>query len=197
MPALGDRMIVRPNRVPWRIFGQERGHGPNPATGLDVNLCRAIAAVDQQLLHVAVRKPVPQVPVHRQHDDLGREPETREGRAGTASADETGKTTSPAHPARIRRRSLNTSAPRQACAHRGWRGSRTCARGRRLLGAVWCRRSKADAAEDLSRSGPWRRLGRGPLEPLRPDDPDRSVVIRKRCGHGIAFRRRPFVHIDP
>jgi len=34
----------------------------------------------EQLLHVAVRQAVAQVPPHRHHDHLGREPEAREDR---------------------------------------------------------------------------------------------------------------------
>jgi hypothetical protein len=39
------------------------------------------AALGQQLLHVAVGQAEPQVPAHRQHDHLRREPEPRERRA--------------------------------------------------------------------------------------------------------------------
>jgi hypothetical protein len=37
------------------------------------------AAFGQQFLDVAVGQSVAQIPPHRQHDDLGRKPEAREG----------------------------------------------------------------------------------------------------------------------
>jgi hypothetical protein len=39
------------------------------------------AALGQQLLHIPVGQPEPQIPAHRQHDHLGREPVTGERRA--------------------------------------------------------------------------------------------------------------------
>jgi hypothetical protein len=49
---------------------------------VDGDVVNLNAAFGQQLFDVAVRQALPQVPAHRDHDDLGREPKAGEGRAG-------------------------------------------------------------------------------------------------------------------
>jgi hypothetical protein len=41
--------------------------------------------LSQQLLDVAIREPITQIPAHRDRDHLGRKPETSEGRPGNWS----------------------------------------------------------------------------------------------------------------
>jgi len=59
--------------------GQQRREPLDPAKDRDV--VDFDTAFDQQLLHVAVGQAVAQLPAHRHHDHLGREPEAREGGA--------------------------------------------------------------------------------------------------------------------
>ena len=64
-------MPARPGRVDQQR--REALHPPEQGDVIDLD-----AALGEELLEIAVRQPEPQVPAHRQHDHLGREPEASE-----------------------------------------------------------------------------------------------------------------------
>src|SRR5256885_2130737 len=69
IPAVADRVPARPGRV-----GEERRealHPPGRGDVIDLD-----SRLDQELLDVAVREAVPEVPAQCQDDDLRRKPET-------------------------------------------------------------------------------------------------------------------------
>ena len=74
MPAIPDHVPACPGR-----FGELRGEPLDPSVDRDV--VDIDAALVEELLDVAVGQAEPQVPPHRQGDDLGREAEPGEGRA--------------------------------------------------------------------------------------------------------------------
>ena len=67
-PAVTGTVPARPGRV-----DQQRGEALHPP--VDGHVVDLDATLGQQLLEVAVRQPVPQVPADRQQDHLRREPE--------------------------------------------------------------------------------------------------------------------------
>jgi len=73
VPSVARRMPGEPCDV-----GQQRGESLYPPISRDV--INLHASFDQQFLNVAVRQVVAQVPAHRDHDHLGREPEPGERR---------------------------------------------------------------------------------------------------------------------
>lgn len=66
-------------RVPGKPggIGEQWGEPLHPAVHRDV--VDLDAAFGEQFLDVAIGQPVAQVPAHRHHDHLGREPEASEG----------------------------------------------------------------------------------------------------------------------
>ena len=73
-PAVADRVAARPGRV-----GQERREALHPP--VDGDVVDLDATLGEEFLDVAIGQPVAQVPAHREHDHLGREPEAFERRA--------------------------------------------------------------------------------------------------------------------
>ena len=66
MPAVADPMQTEPSRV-----DKQRRKPPHPPVHGDV--VDLDATLGQQLLHIPVGQPEPQVPPHRQHDHVRRE----------------------------------------------------------------------------------------------------------------------------
>jgi hypothetical protein len=72
-PTVADRLAARPGCIGQR--GREALHPSVHGDVIDLD-----ATLTEELLDVAVGEPVPEVPAHRQDDDLGREPEPGERR---------------------------------------------------------------------------------------------------------------------
>jgi hypothetical protein len=73
-PAVASPVPAEPGRV-----GQQRSEPPHPPVHAD--MIHVDAALGQQLLHIPVGQPEPQIPAHRQHDHLRRKPEAGKRRA--------------------------------------------------------------------------------------------------------------------
>jgi hypothetical protein len=67
-PAVADRVSARTGRI--REQRREALHPPEHADVIDLD-----TTLSQQLLEIAIRQPVAQVPTHREDNDLRREPE--------------------------------------------------------------------------------------------------------------------------
>jgi len=79
LPAITDGMAAWPGSL-----GQQGREALDPP--VDGDVVDLHAAFGQQLLDVAVRQAVTQVPAHRQHDHIGREAEASERRPGDSGA---------------------------------------------------------------------------------------------------------------
>src|SRR3954452_4274528 len=78
MPAVADRVAARSRRVNEQRC--EALHPPVHGDVVDLDPARG-----QELLDVAVREPEPQVPTHRQNDDLGWGAEALEAELATGT----------------------------------------------------------------------------------------------------------------
>ena len=80
MPPVAGPVAARSGGI-----DEQRGEPVHPPVDRDV--VDPQPALGEELLDVPVRQPVPQVPAHREHDHLGREPVTRERARGWAGHD--------------------------------------------------------------------------------------------------------------
>jgi hypothetical protein len=72
--AATDPVQGKPGRI-----RQQRREPPHPPVHRDV--INIDPALGQQLVHIPIRQAESEVPAHRKHDHLGREPETGKRRA--------------------------------------------------------------------------------------------------------------------
>jgi hypothetical protein len=73
VPPTADPVPAEPGRV-----GQQRREPLHPAVHRD--MIHLDATLGQQLLHIPIGQPEPQIPAHRKHDHFGWEPEASERR---------------------------------------------------------------------------------------------------------------------